>query len=106
MERAVNNFENLALAIQESNDVFLKQAQRQVNMAFTLRNWVKGRRIFYYEQSGEDRAQYGQRIFKTLAERLKKMGVKGLSFTNLHLCKQFFLAYPQIVQTLPEQFQL
>lgn len=106
MERAINNFENLALAIRESNDTFLKQAQKQVNIALTLRNWVIGHHIFEYEQSGEDRAQYGEQIFKKLAGQLKKMEVKGLSYANLHICKQFYLAYPQIVQTLSEQLQL
>ncbi len=29
-----------------------------------------------------------------------------MSFTNLHLFKQFYLAYPQIVQTVSEQFKI
>lgn len=40
------------------------------------------------------------------SKHLKNNGVKGISFTLLHLCKQFYLAYPQIIQTLSEQFQL
>jgi predicted nuclease of restriction endonuclease-like (RecB) superfamily len=106
MERTINNFENLALAIQESNDTFLQQAQKQVNVAFTLRNWVIGHHIFEYEQSGVDRAQYGEQVLKKLAEQLKKIGLKGLSSSNLYHFKQFYLAYPQIVKALPEQFQL
>lgn len=29
-----------------------------------------------------------------------------MSFTSLHLCKQFYLTYPQIIQSVTEQFQL
>jgi hypothetical protein len=36
--KIVGNFENLAAAIQQTNDHFLKQTQRQVNTALTLRN--------------------------------------------------------------------
>lgn len=106
MERAINNFENLALAIQESNEAFLNQAKKQVNVAFTLRNWVIGHHVHNYEQSGEDRAQYGEEVLNKLAARLKKEGMKGLSASNLYHFKQFYSAYPQIVQALPEQLQL
>ncbi len=37
---------------------------------------------------------YGKQLFQNLAERLKKVGIKGLSFTILHLCKQFYETYP------------
>jgi predicted nuclease of restriction endonuclease-like (RecB) superfamily len=106
MKRELNTLENLAHAIQESNLFFLDQAKKQVNAALTLRNWIIGHYIFEYEQSGQDRAEYGEKIYKKLAERLHLMDVKGFSFTNLHLYKRFYLAYPQIVQTLPEEFQL
>jgi predicted nuclease of restriction endonuclease-like (RecB) superfamily len=59
-----------------------------------------------YEQKGEDRAEYGERFFKNLAERLKNGGLKGISITALHLCKQFYLSYPQIIQAATEYLQL
>lgn len=106
MKQEIKSLENLAFAIQESNEFFLDQVKKQVNVSFTLRNWIIGYHIFKYEQSGKDRAEYGKEIFKKLAERLKSMGVKGLSFNNLYQCRQFYFTYPQIVQTLPEQLQL
>jgi predicted nuclease of restriction endonuclease-like (RecB) superfamily len=45
-------------------------------------------------------------LFEKLAEKIKTIGIKGLSFTVLHLCKQFYRAYPQIVQATPASFQL
>ncbi|HEX9509279.1 MAG TPA: PDDEXK nuclease domain-containing protein [Puia sp.] len=102
---ATNNLEHLIEAILQANQFFLDQVQRQVNTALTLRNWIIGYYIVEYEQNGHDKAEYGDRLFRKLAERLKNNGIKGISFTLLHLCKQFYLAYPQIVQTLSEQFQ-
>ncbi len=69
--KIVSNFENLAAAIQQTNDHCLKQTQRQVNTALTLRNWIIGYYIVEYEQHGDDKAEYGEQLFKKLAERLK-----------------------------------
>ena len=82
----------MVIAIQQTNKLFLNQVQKQVNTALTICNWIIGYYILEYEQRGEDRAEYGERLFKNFAERLKKGGLKGLSFTALHLCKQF--SYP------------
>lgn len=101
----INNLEHLANAIQHTNRYFLEQVQRQVNSALTKRNWIIGFYIAEYEQQGKDRAEYGEQLFKLLATRLKKAGIKGLSFTTLHLCKQFYFTYPQIVQSVTEQLQ-
>ena len=59
-----------------------------------------------YEQNGKDRAEYGKKLFQNLAERLTNAGIKGLPFTTLHLCKQFYGTYPQIIQAASEYFQL
>ncbi|HWK03306.1 MAG TPA: PDDEXK nuclease domain-containing protein [Puia sp.] len=101
-----NNLERLVNVIQEANRFFLDQVQKQVNTSLTLRNWIVGYYIVEYEQNGQDRAEYGEQLFQKLAERLKRAGIKGLSFTTLHLCKQFYEAYPQILQSLPEEFQI
>jgi hypothetical protein len=96
----------LVQSIQTANKFFLDQTQRQVNTALTLRNWVIGYYIVEYEQKGEDRAAYGKRLVRNISDLLRKAGIKGLSFTILQACKQFYLAYPQIVQSLPEQLQI
>ncbi|MCP5175080.1 MAG: hypothetical protein H6996_08250 [Moraxellaceae bacterium] len=85
---------------------FQQQAQKQVNVALTLRNWLIGAYLVEYEQQGEDRAQYGEKLYKNLAKKLQEQGLKGLSFKNLHLCKQFYMTYPQIVQTVSEQLPM
>ena len=98
-----NNLKRLVNVIQEANRFFLDQVQKQVNTSLTLRNWIVGYYIVEYEQDGQDRAEYGEQLFQKLAEHLKKTGIKGLSFTTLHLCKQFYEVYPQILQSLPEE---
>ena len=68
----------LVQSIQTANKFFLDQTQRQVNTVLTLRNWVIGYYIVEYEQKGEDRADYGERLVRNLSELLRKAGIKGL----------------------------
>jgi predicted nuclease of restriction endonuclease-like (RecB) superfamily len=100
------NFDALVTGITETSHYFQQQAQKQVNTALTLRNWLIGCYLFEYEQNGQDRATYGENLYKKLAEHLLKSGIKGTSRSNLHLFRQFYLAYPTIVQTLSGQLQL
>src|SRR5687767_10125618 len=102
----MNNLDTLIGAIQQTNQQFLKHVQKQVNSAMTLRNWIIGYRIFEYEQEGEDRAQYGERLLQKLAERLKNAGVKGLSFTNLKMFRQFYRVYPQLIDVAGNLMQI
>jgi hypothetical protein len=77
-----------------------------VNRAATVRNWCFGIFIVEYEQNGEDRAQYGERLIERLSSSLTERGMKGVSVTALKLCRQFYLAYPEIGQTLTDQFEI
>ncbi len=102
----LHGINELVHSIQSANKFFLDQTQRQVNTALTLRNWVIGYYIVEYEQKGEDRAEYGKRLVRNICALLREAGIKGLSFTILHTCKQFYQAYPQIVRSVPEQLQI
>lgn len=55
-----------------------------------------GRRIVEEEQSGADRAQYGQYILKELSEYLTKNFGKGFSVTNLKQSDSFILFMHEI----------
>lgn len=98
-------FENLIGQIHTTHSHLQQLALRQINYALTIRNWVVGYYLVEYEQKGEDRAGYGEKLYKRIADELKNKGVKGLSFTMLHICKQFYQTYPQIIQLPAEQFQ-
>ena len=105
-ERAtgINNLAHLVNAIQQANQFFLEQVQRQVNKALTLRNWIIGFYIAEYEQQGQDRASYGDKMLKNLANQLKQKGYKGMAETNLKLFRLFYYSYPQIGQSVTDQF--
>ncbi|MBD0377623.1 MAG: hypothetical protein ICV51_18595 [Flavisolibacter sp.] len=73
----------MVAARQQVNAYFLKQVQGQVNTALTLRNWIIG----YYI------VEYGQKLYKVIADNLKSKGLKSFGERNLYLCKDFYLTY-------------
>ncbi len=99
------NLPKLLDHIQETHRWFSTQAARQINTALTLRNWLIGMYLFEYEQKGQDRAEYGERLYDEISNRLKSQGLKGFGRRSLYLHKDFYLTYPQIVQSVIAQFQ-
>lgn len=97
--------EKLVHIIEDIHAQLHSHAMRQVNNSLTIRNWLIGFYLFEYEQNGSDRAKYGAKLLKLLANKLNNSGLKGISDTNLKLFRQFYLAYPQISQTLSDQLQ-
>lgn len=55
-----------------------------------------GAYIVEFEQNGDDRAQYGEKLISAIS---KKLQVKGLPPTTLRLCRSLYLEYPKIRQT-------
>ena len=100
------NFEALVTGITETSHYFQQQAQKQVNTALTLRNWLIGAYLVEYELNGTDRAVYGQRLFKELVHRLEQQGAKQIRERHLYLCKDFYVAYPQILRTVSAKSHL
>jgi predicted nuclease of restriction endonuclease-like (RecB) superfamily len=75
------------------------QAARQVNSVLLETYWQIGRYIVEFEQSGQNRAEYGSRLLKMLAKDLKQPLGKGFSRSNLQSMRLLYLAYPKC-QTL------
>jgi predicted nuclease of restriction endonuclease-like (RecB) superfamily len=94
-----NNIEYPVSSILETNHFFKQQAQQQVNVSLTLRNWFTGFYMVEYEQEGTDRAQYGKKLYKVIAKRLETQGLKHMRERHLYLCKDIYLAYPNILLT-------
>lgn len=97
---------DLAILLSQINELdnqLTSQAAKSIDRLLTMRNWLIGGYIVEYEQKGSDKAIYGTKLEETLAEKLNR---KGLSERNLKLFKQFYLAYPQIMQTVSAQFKL
>ena len=81
-----------------------KQAQafatKAVNIGLTVRNWLIGYRIVEFEQNGQDRATYGERLLPALAERLAAEGLKRVDTRELRRFRLLYTVYPQIRETL------
>lgn len=91
-------FENLLELIRSTHATLTGKALQKVNAFLSVKNWLIGMYIVEYEQNGEDRALYGERVFTTLGERLQ--GIKGMSESQLYLYRDFYRTYPQIFLTV------
>ncbi|MCB9232696.1 MAG: DUF1016 family protein [Bacteroidia bacterium] len=78
---------------------FMSETNKAINRNLTLRNWLIGYYIVEFEQHGEDRAQYGEKLIASLSQELDS---SGFSPRNLRLYRQFFLVYPQLAEVIPE----
>ena len=99
------DYGSLVEAISLAHTQTQQQAVNAVNIALTLRNWLVGYHIFEYEQNGNDRAKYGEKLLENLSKDLKKRLGKGFARRNLFMFREFYRAYP-IVQSLIAQFNL
>ena len=87
------SFDELAHLIGTVHQDLYASAVKAVNRIATMRNYVIGFYIVEYEQNGKDRAEYGSKLIKNLAEKINK---KGLNETLLKISRAFYLNYPQI----------
>ena len=78
-------------------DAARESAARSVTAAY----WLIGRRIVEFEQSGEERAEYGAALVEKLAEDLTVQFGRGFSLRNIYNMRLFYLAHPtdRILQT-------
>jgi len=87
----------------------LKQAQHSVvqtvNRTMVLTYFEIGRIIVHEEQSGKERAEYGQQLVDELSERLTNEFGKGFSATNIKQMRSFYLIYSK-GQTVSDEFNL
>ena len=90
-------FDLLVQNIQDTHVALQQSAVKAINRHITIRNWLIGLYIVEYEQKGEDRAKYGDRLLIEIANRIE---IKGVGDTMLKLFRRFYLAYPQILQSL------
>ncbi|TAF78486.1 MAG: DUF1016 family protein, partial [Sphingobacteriales bacterium] len=84
------NFNSLVSEIENTHLHFQQQAAKAVNISLTVRNWLIGYYIVEFEQNGEDRALYGEKLLENIARNIT---IKGLSETNLKLSRQFYKVY-------------
>ena len=75
-------------------DAARESAARSVNAAMTAAYWLVGRRIVEFEQSGEDRAEYGEALVERLAEDLTGRFGRGFSLQGIYKMRLFYLSFP------------
>ena len=94
------SFNHLSELVLQLHDSAYSATVKAINRFATIRNYVIGFYIVEYEQHGNDRAKYGDRLLKRLAESVNK---RGINETILKNCRRFYLAYPQIKDYLTGQ---
>lgn len=67
-----------------------------INNTMVEAYWLMGKRIVEEEQQGNQRANYGEAILKTLSVELTSEFGKGFSYANLRNFRQFYLTYPDV----------
>lgn len=82
-----------------------KRALQSVDQLLVIRNWLIGYYVIEYEQAGTDRANYGDKLLEAIESNCKHQNLKGLSVTNLKLCRQFYQTYPAIGQPVADLLQ-
>ena len=92
-------FESLVGRINLIQDVLQAQAAHAVNLSLTARNWLVGYYIVEFEQHGEDRAKYGDKLLKNLAKSLNR---KGLGERRLYEYRLTYQVYPQLGSVVAE----
>ena len=100
---SLDTLAELVQQIQQTHEELSAQVGKAVNISLTLRNWLIGHHISQYELRGSDRAQYGEKLFTELANRLKS--VSNCNRRQLYRYVRFFRLYPAIVGTLPPKFK-
>ena len=98
----MKNFEGLLEQIKTIEGQSHRAIKRSIDIVLVLRSWLIGASIVQFEQSGEDRAQYGMQLLASLAEALLLKGYSGLGHRNLKNFRQIALTWPhfKIRQTL------
>lgn len=87
------DFPQLSNNIQMTHNLLQNNAMRAINQNITARNWLVGYWIVEFEQNGEDRAKYGDKLLSELAKAIK---VRGLGAVMLNLCRKFYKTYPAL----------
>jgi predicted nuclease of restriction endonuclease-like (RecB) superfamily len=93
------DFESLVRLCRQTHESMQIHAARAINRGLVVRNWLFGWYLVEFEQNGSDRAAYGAKLIKTLAARLKRLGIKGTSISSLKQIRSFYLLYRQIGRT-------
>jgi len=95
-------FSTLIQNIKSIHNTLQISAAKAINISITLRNWLIGFYIVEFEQNGEDRAKYGEKLLINLESHLEHSGIKGMTERRFREYRQFYNVYPQISSAIKE----
>ena len=99
------DFESLVNIIRSAKDAFQIQAAHSINLSLTARNWVIGYYVTEFEQHGEDRAQYGAKLLKSLEQRINSRGFTERRFREYRQLYQVYSGFaPVVAQYIASSF--
>jgi len=87
------DFPQLTSNIMVAHSALQNNAMRAINQNITARNWLVGYWIVEFEQNGEDRAKYGDKLLVSLAKAIQ---IKGMGKSILNSCRLFYKTYPEL----------
>jgi predicted nuclease of restriction endonuclease-like (RecB) superfamily len=86
-------FEILADTIHQTHAALQQSTMRALNYHLTLRNWLIGFYIFEFEQKGQDRAAYGEKLLPALSKVLAQKNVSNVHERELRRYRLFYRTY-------------
>ncbi len=98
--KQMENDKNLLTEIRNIVDVARQKAYSAINSAMVEAYWQIGMRIVEQEQRGNNRADYGTQLIKSLSADLTKEYGKGFFVNSLYYFRQFYLAFPGKLPTV------
>lgn len=87
------SFEHLTQLVEQVHNSAYSSSVKAINRFATIRNYIIGYYIVEYEQNGSERAKYGDKLLKRLADRINK---RGINETLLKVSRAFYNNYPQV----------
>ena len=97
MEKNLKMLDNREL-IYNIKQLIINARQRniiKVNTELLVTYWEIGKQIVEFEQKGENRAQYGKELVKTISKELTKELGKGFSISNIQFMRRLYEKYPK-----------
>lgn len=83
--------------IQQILELARQKSYSAINSAMVEAYWLVGKRIVEEEQNGEERAEYGKFVIKSLATELTENFGKGFSERSIREYRQFYLLFPEFL---------
>ncbi|GHT14568.1 hypothetical protein FACS189432_05560 [Bacteroidia bacterium] len=93
IEKTNTNYPQLISQISETFEQGQQQAVIAVNSHIVVTYWKIGQYIVEYEQDGNDRAVYGNKLIVNLSKDLTLLHGKGFSVSNIKRMRQFYLTF-------------